>query len=99
MSIYCIHYFQLCINLCVSVCVVFIRYKIFIEGNSWSVSQKYILACDSMTLLVSPRYYDIITRSLLPLTHYWPIRENAKCKSLKFAVNWGNNHQEEVIVY
>lgn len=71
------------------------RYKIFIEGNSWSVSQKYILACDSMTLLVSPRYYDIITRSLLPLTHYWPIRENAKCKSLKFAVNWGNNHQEE----
>lgn len=71
------------------------RYKIYIEGNAWSVSEKYILACDSMTLLINPRYYDIITRGLRPLTHYWPIRNNAKCKSIKFAVDWGNKHNKE----
>ncbi|KAK6155700.1 hypothetical protein DH2020_009948 [Rehmannia glutinosa] len=27
------------------------RYKIYIEGSAWSVSEKYILACDSVTLM------------------------------------------------
>ncbi|XP_045816525.1 O-glucosyltransferase rumi homolog isoform X2 [Trifolium pratense] len=72
------------------------RYKIYIEGYGWSVSEKYILACDSPTLLVKPRYYDFFTRSLQPLQHYWPIKENDKCKSIKHAVDWGNNHQQKV---
>ncbi|KAL2892264.1 O-glucosyltransferase rumi, partial [Bienertia sinuspersici] len=34
------------------------RYKIYIEGWAWSVSEKYILGCDSMTLVVKPKYHD-----------------------------------------
>ncbi|XP_027110313.1 uncharacterized protein [Coffea arabica] len=71
------------------------RFKIYIEGIGWSVSEKYILACDSVSLVVRPRYYDFFTRSLIPLQHYWPIRENDKCRSIKYAVHWGNTHQEE----
>ncbi|KAJ7951123.1 O-glucosyltransferase rumi-like [Quillaja saponaria] len=71
------------------------RYKIYIEGRGWSVSTKYILACNSMTLFVMPRYYDFFTRGMVPLQHYWPInRDNSKCASLKFAVEWGNNHTD-----
>ncbi|CAN8264982.1 unnamed protein product [Cochlearia groenlandica] len=68
------------------------RYKIYIEGSAWSVSEKYILACDSVTLLVKPHYYDFFTRGLVPAHHYWPVREHDKCRSIKFAVHWGNSH-------
>ncbi|XP_061999335.1 uncharacterized protein LOC133716675 [Rosa rugosa] len=71
------------------------RYKIYVEGWAWSVSEKYILACDSMTLYVNPRYYDFYMRGMLPLEHYWPIRDNSKCTSLKFVVEWGNNHTKK----
>ncbi|XP_019414153.1 PREDICTED: O-glucosyltransferase rumi homolog isoform X2 [Lupinus angustifolius] len=71
------------------------RYKVYIEGSAWSVSEKYILACDSVTLLVKPHYYDFFTRGLNPLHHYWPIKEDDKCKSIKYAVDWGNSHKEE----
>ncbi|KAL3630370.1 hypothetical protein CASFOL_023354 [Castilleja foliolosa] len=71
------------------------RYKIYVEGVSWSVSQKYILACDSMTLIVRPRFHDFFTRSLLPLIHYWPINEKNKCGSIKFAVEWGNKYTDK----
>jgi len=33
---------------------------------------------------------------MVPLKHYWPIRDNTKCPSLKFAVEWGNNHTQKV---
>lgn len=72
------------------------RYKIYIEGSAWSVSEKYILACNSLTLIVKPRYYDFFTRGLMPVHHYWPIREDDKCRSIKFAVNWGNSHKQKV---
>lgn len=75
------------------------RYKIYVEGLAWSVSQKYILACDSVALLINPHYYDFFTRSLLPTIHYWPINENDKCKSIKFAVDWGNKNAEKVTFY
>ncbi|KAK7349533.1 hypothetical protein VNO77_06975 [Canavalia gladiata] len=71
------------------------RYKIYIEGWAWSVSEKYILACDSMTLYVRPKFYDFFIRGMGPLQHYWPIRDNNKCTSLKFAVEWGNNHTDK----
>ncbi|XP_042504695.1 O-glucosyltransferase rumi homolog [Macadamia integrifolia] len=71
------------------------RYKIYIEGCSWSVSQKYILACNSVTLLVTPKYYDFFTRTLQPIHHYWPIRDDDKCRSIKFAVDWGNRHKQK----
>ncbi|EEE61403.1 hypothetical protein OsJ_15589 [Oryza sativa Japonica Group] len=70
------------------------RYKIYIEGSAWSVSQKYILACDSMTLLVTPRYYDFFSRSLMPIQHYWPVHNDNKCDSIKYAVDWGNSHKQ-----
>ncbi|KAL5718502.1 hypothetical protein ACHQM5_011399 [Ranunculus cassubicifolius] len=71
------------------------RYKIYIEGNAWSVSQKYILACNSPTLLVKRHFYDTFTRSLQPLQHYWPINDKDKCRSIKFAVDWGNKHKKK----
>lgn len=71
------------------------RFKIYIEGYAWSVSEKYILACDSVTLIVKQKYYDFFMRSLQPVHHYWPIRDNDKCRSLKFAVDWGNNHKQK----
>lgn len=71
------------------------KYKIYIEGYAWSVSEKYILSCDSPTLLVKPRFYDFFTRSLQPLHHYWPIKDNDKCKSIKFAVEWGSHHKRK----
>ncbi|KAF5464228.1 hypothetical protein F2P56_014320 [Juglans regia] len=71
------------------------RYKIYIEGVSWSVSEKYILACDSMTLLVDPKYYDFFTRSLVSKTHYWPIRTSHMCTDVKSAVDWGNDNTDK----
>ncbi|XVF80035.1 hypothetical protein PTKIN_Ptkin15bG0038100 [Pterospermum kingtungense] len=71
------------------------RYKIYTEGWAWSVSEKYILACDSMTLYIKSHFYDFFIRGMVPLQHYWPIRENSKCKSLKFAVEWGNHNPEK----
>ena len=75
------------------------RYKIYIEGRSWSVSEKYILACDAMTLYINSKYHDFFSRGLIPLQHYWPISDTAECKSLKFAVEWGNNHTHQVIYF
>ncbi|EXB29382.1 hypothetical protein L484_001025 [Morus notabilis] len=71
------------------------RYKIYIEGSAWSVSEKYILACDSVTLIVKPHYYDFFTRGLVPMQHYWPIKDDDKCRSIKFAVDWGNSHKKK----
>ncbi|WCJ22813.1 hypothetical protein M5689_004880 [Euphorbia peplus] len=75
------------------------RYKIYIEGWGWSVSEKYILACDSMALFIKPKFYDFFSRSLLPMQHFWPIsRAQNKCRDIKFAVDWGNKHPDEVRV-
>ncbi|KAE8657325.1 protein LURP-one-related 4 [Hibiscus syriacus] len=71
------------------------RYKIYIEGYAWSVSEKYILACDSVTFMVQPQFYDFFMRSMQPVEHYWPIRDDDKCRSLKFAVDWGNNNKKK----
>ncbi|RWR91870.1 O-glucosyltransferase rumi-like protein [Cinnamomum micranthum f. kanehirae] len=71
------------------------RYKIYIEGYAWSVSEKYILACNSPTLIVKPQYYDFFVRGLMPMQHYWPIRGDKKCQSIKFAVDWGNDKKEK----
>ncbi|XP_006345599.2 O-glucosyltransferase rumi homolog [Solanum tuberosum] len=68
------------------------RYKIYVEGWAWSVSEKYIFACDSPTLYIESHFYDFFIRGMIPQQHYWPISDNDKCKSLKFAVQWGNNH-------
>ena len=74
------------------------RYKIYIEGSAWSVSEKYILACDSMTLVVAPKYYDFYSRVLMPMQHYWPVRDDNKCSSIKYAVDWGNSYKQEVFI-
>uniref|UniRef100_M8BUU7 Glycosyl transferase CAP10 domain-containing protein n=1 Tax=Aegilops tauschii TaxID=37682 RepID=M8BUU7_AEGTA len=73
------------------------RYKIYIEGSAWSVSEKYILACDSMTLVIKPKYYDFFSRVLMPTQHYWPVRDDNKCGSIKYAVDWGNSHKKKKI--
>ncbi|KAG2604272.1 hypothetical protein PVAP13_4NG044100 [Panicum virgatum] len=68
------------------------RYKIYIEGNAWSVSEKYIMACDSPVLFVTTLFQDILSRGLVAGKHYWPINREHICKSIKFAVDWGNEH-------
>jgi hypothetical protein len=71
------------------------RYKIYIEGNAWSVSEKYILACDSPVLFVVTPFQDILSRGLVAGKHYWPINRDHICESIKFAVDWGNEHPVE----
>ncbi|CAI9101789.1 OLC1v1039203C1 [Oldenlandia corymbosa var. corymbosa] len=71
------------------------RYKIYIEGWAWSVSEKYIFACDSPVLYMTPRFYDFFIRGMVPQRHYWPVKDHDKCRSLKFAVEYGNNHPEK----
>ncbi|XP_037496811.1 protein O-glucosyltransferase 1-like [Jatropha curcas] len=70
------------------------RYKIYVEGYGWSVSEKYIFACDSMVLFVKPKFYDFFTRSMAPMEQYWPIMRKLgkQCVDIKRAVQWGNNH-------
>lgn len=46
-------------------------------------------------LLVEPRFYDFFSRGLVPLKHYWPIKNDDKCRSIKHAVDWGNNHPQQ----
>ncbi|XWS48942.1 hypothetical protein CRYUN_Cryun13aG0120500 [Craigia yunnanensis] len=41
------------------------RYKIYIEGYAWSVSEKCILACDSVTFMVQVQFYDFFMRGML----------------------------------
>ncbi|KAJ6804394.1 protein O-glucosyltransferase 1-like isoform X2 [Iris pallida] len=31
----------------------------------------------------------------MPVHHYWPIRDDNKCRSIKFAVDWGNSHKQK----
>lgn len=71
------------------------RYRIYIEGRGWSVSEKYILACESVALMVRPRFHDFFSRGLSPLRHYWPVRgDRGMCRSIKHAVDWGNAHAD-----
>lgn len=46
--------------------------------------------------MVKPQYYDFFVRGLMPMQHYWPIRGDKKCQSIKFAVDWGNDKKEKV---
>jgi hypothetical protein len=49
-----------------------------------------------MTLVVTPKYYDFYSRVLIPMQHYWPVRDEEKCSSIKYAVDWGNSHKQKV---
>ncbi|KAK1314439.1 hypothetical protein QJS10_CPA06g02581 [Acorus calamus] len=71
------------------------RYKIYAEGFTWSVSLKYILSCGSLALMINPQYEDFFSRGLLPRKHYWHTRSDNLCESIKFAVDWGNEHPIE----
>ncbi|CAL4996592.1 unnamed protein product [Urochloa decumbens] len=71
------------------------RYKIFVRGRSWSVSDKYILACDSPELRVDTPFHDFFSRGLVAGKHYWPIDPATKCAAIRLAVDWGNAHPAE----
>ncbi|XP_059430144.1 uncharacterized protein LOC132163790 [Corylus avellana] len=71
------------------------RYKIYAEGYAWSVSLKYILSCGSLSLIISPQYEDFFSRGLIPKKNYWPVSPTNLCHSLKYAVDWGNEHPSE----
>ncbi|OQU85762.1 O-glucosyltransferase rumi homolog isoform X2 [Sorghum bicolor] len=32
---------------------------------------------------------------LMPMQHYWPIWDDNKCSSIKYAVDWGNSHKQK----
>ncbi|KAJ8749742.1 hypothetical protein K2173_012293 [Erythroxylum novogranatense] len=71
------------------------RYKIYAEGYAWSVSLKYIISCGSLALIISPQYEDFFSRGLVPRKHYWPVSPDKLCRSIKFAVDWGNANPSE----
>lgn len=35
----------------------------------------------------------------MPFQHYWPLSEDDKCRSIKFAVDWGNSHRQKVTTF
>lgn len=72
------------------------RYRIYVDGLAWSVSQKYIMACNSPTLFLDTHWIEFFQRGLVPGHHYWPIGGNNKCRAIKVAVNFGNGHHAEV---
>lgn len=74
------------------------RYKIYAEGFAWSVSLKYIISCGSLALIISPQYEDFFSRGLIPKKNYWPVFPDELCKSIKFAVDWGNTNPSEVYI-
>ncbi|EEF36767.1 protein O-glucosyltransferase 1 [Ricinus communis] len=71
------------------------RYKIYAEGFAWSVSLKYIISCGSLALIISPQYEDFFSRGLVPASNYWPVASDELCRSIKFAVDWGNANPSE----
>jgi len=81
-----------------SLCASSYRYKIYAEGYAWSVSLKYILSCGSVALLIAPQYEDFFSRGLIPEQNYWPVDPLKLCPSIKYAVEWGNQHLEEVFI-
>ncbi|EFJ27265.1 glycosyltransferase, CAZy family GT90, partial [Selaginella moellendorffii] len=70
----------------------FSRYKIYAEGNAWSVSLKYILSCGSTMLRIEPYYWDFFSRSLLPHVHFLPITRENICDSIQEAIQWSNSN-------
>lgn len=60
------------------------------------MSLKYILSCGSLSLIISPQYEDFFSRGLIPKKNYWPVSPTNLCPSLKYAVDWGNEHPSEV---
>lgn len=54
---------------------------IYVEGVSWSVSLKYIMACGSPTMVVSPNHYDFYMRGLQPGVHYIRVQPDNSCVS------------------
>lgn len=71
------------------------RYKIYAEGYAWSVSLKYILSCGSVALIISPHYEDFFSRGLIPSQNFWLVDPLNLCPSIKYAVDWGNEHPNE----
>ncbi|XP_065879283.1 uncharacterized protein [Euphorbia lathyris] len=71
------------------------RYKIYAEGFAWSVSLKYIIACGSLTLIITPKYEDFFSRGLIPKKNYWPVSSDQLCRNIKYAVEWGNANPVE----
>ncbi|XP_058079522.1 uncharacterized protein LOC131227732 isoform X1 [Magnolia sinica] len=74
------------------------RYKIYAEGYAWSVSLKYIIACGSLSLIIHPQYKDFLSRGLMRRKNYWLISPTNLCPSIKFAVDWGNEHPLEFVI-
>ncbi|CAI7867135.1 unnamed protein product [Closterium sp. NIES-53] len=74
------------------------RYKVYVEGTSWSCSLKYILACASTPIFIKTQYYDFFSRGLHNGIHFIeaPLpNESPMCPNLKRIVDWGNEHPQE----
>ncbi|CAM6106088.1 unnamed protein product [Calypogeia fissa] len=78
------------------------KHMIYTEGNGWSVSLKYILACGAPTLAISPFQYDFYSRGLRQWVHYIPVRPavlNAPqmCEAIDQGVEWAVANQTVAI--
>ncbi|KAL8106805.1 hypothetical protein AgCh_023543 [Apium graveolens] len=62
--------------------------RLFVQTHDQFVGTRFILK-DMLD------YYDFFVRSLKPLEHYWPINNDDKCRSIEYAVEWGNLNTEK----
>lgn len=47
---------------------------------------------------LDPEYQDFFSRGLEAMKDYWPIRRDELCPSIKYAVKWGNDRPDKVLV-
>ncbi|KAA3475285.1 O-glucosyltransferase rumi-like protein [Gossypium australe] len=66
------------------------------DKNDWNVRiYKQDWGKESQQGFKHSKLEDQCTHSMVSMQHYWPIRRKNKCRDLKFAVEWGNNHPHE----
>ncbi|GAQ78892.1 hypothetical protein KFL_000200440 [Klebsormidium nitens] len=71
------------------------RYKVYAEGNAWSVSSKYGFACGSTMLVIEPYFEAFYSRGMAYGHNCLFVRRRPLCEALKEQIDWGNEHETE----
>lgn len=73
------------------------RFGMYMEGNSWSVSRKYNLACGFPVIYFESPSMDFFSRGVQPWVHTLPVdREEPICWNLRHMLEWAVNHSSTV---
>jgi hypothetical protein len=63
------------------------RYKIYAEGNAWSVSSKYGFACGSTMLIIEPYFEAFYSRGMIYGENCLFVHRRPLCEALKEQVS------------